>query len=272
MRPSQLSSIREFMARDHREDVDRLNGLLHSSGDAGLAREVPPIPFTGDIDSVEKGNCICLIGINPLWSAKQVKHVQEYRPAERMISRFRAGDERAYGEYIESRLKYFDYEYANWGHFVKSGYGYPELAFPDEDMRSVWKKHAYAMDIVPYFSRNAGSLDKKKVVKHVKNDDPALENHQRIIKDVISATCPKIIHLNGSHGMHAFEKLLKPRLELQEKFKKYKLKFGHVGIEGLRAEVLAHNQFAPGAFTPNPYDKYWPLFIEAWRKWNLENS
>jgi len=278
MRPSQLSSIREFMARDHREDVDRLNGLLHSSGDAGLAREVPPIPFTGDIDSVEKGNCICLIGINPLWSAKQVKHVQEYRPAERMISRFRAGDERAYGEYIESRLRYFDYEYANWGHFDKSGYGYPELAFPDEDMRSVWKKHAYAMDIVPYFSRDAGRLDKKKIVKHAKTDDsgrlvspsqpdPALENHQRIIREVITETRPKIIHLNGSHGMYAFEKILQPKLELQEEFSQYKLKFGHVVIEGFRTKVIAHNQFARGAWTPNPPEKYWPQFIEEWREW-----
>ena len=279
MRPSQLPSIREFMSRDHREDVDRLNGLLHSSGDAGLAREVPPIPFTGDIDSVEKGNCICLIGINPLWSAKEVKHIQEYRPAERMISRFRSGQERAYGEYIESRLRYFDYEYANWGHFDKSGYGYPDLGFPDEDMRSVWDRKAFAMDIVPYFSRDAGRLDKKKIVKHAKSDpikhtkpDPALENHQRIMKEVIMETQPKIIHLNGSHGMYAFEKIFQPELKLQEEFRQYKLKFGHVEIGGHETEVIAHNQFAPGRFTPNPYGKYWPLFIDTWRKWRGEND
>ena len=267
MRPSQLPSIREFMARDHREDVDRLNGLLHSSGDAGLAREVPPIPFTGDIDSVEKGNCICLIGINPLWSAKQVKHEQEYRPAERMISRFRAGDERAYGEYIESRLRYFDYEYANWGHFDKSGYGYPGLGFSNEDMRSVWNRHAFAMDIVPYFSRDAGRLDKKKIANN--KSDPALARHQQILQEVIKATQPKIIHLNGSHGMYAFEKIFQPELELQEEFSQYKLKFGHVVIEGFQTKIIAHNQFAPGRFTPNPYDKYWPMFIDLWEKENL---
>jgi hypothetical protein len=72
--------------------------------------------------------------------------------------------------------------------------------------------------------------------------------------------------------MHAFEKLLKPRLELQEKFEKYKLKFGHVEIEGIQTKVFAHNQFAWGEWTPNPPEKYWPLFVEAWRKWNLENS
>ena len=268
MRPSQLPSIREFMARDHREDVDRLNKLLHSSGDAGLAREVPPIPFTGDIDSVEKGNCICLIGINPLWSAKQDKHVQEYRPAERMISRFRVGDERAYGEYIESRLRYFEYDYANWGHFDKPARGYPELCFPNENKRSVWKKHAFAMDIVPYFSRNTRSLDGKKVAKFAKTDR-ALKNYQRVIKDIISATRPKIIHLNGSHGMHAFEKLLEPRLDLQEGFDKYKLNFGDVEIGGIQTKIFAHNQY--GRWPSNPKVGDWPLFIEAWRSWYGDN-
>ena len=268
MRPSQLPSIREFMARDHREDVDRLNGLLHSSGEAGLAREGPPIPFTGDIDSMEKGNCICLIGINPLWSAKQVKHQQEYRPAERMISRFRAGDEQAYGEYIESRLRYFDYEYANWGHFDKAGYGYPGLGFPKENMRTIWNKHAFAMDIVPYFSRDAGRLDKRKIVDNT--DDASLENHQRILRQLITKIQPNVIHLNGSHGMYSFEKIFNPSLELQEEFKQYKLKFGYVEIDGFETKVIAHNQFAPGRFTPNPYDKYWPLFTRSWEKWRRE--
>ena len=267
MRTSQLPSIREFMARDHREDVDRLNGLLHSSGDAGLAREVPPIPFTGDIDSVEKGNCICLIGINPLWSAKQVKHEQEYRPAERMISRFRAGDEQAYGEYIESRLRYFEYDYANWVHFEKSSHGYPELAFPNEDMRSVWKRHAFAMDIVPYFSRNAVNLDRKKVADHAVTD-PAQENHQRIMREIISMIQPKIIHLNGSHARRAFERYYcEDELELRKEFARYKLKFGHTEIGGIQTKVFAHNQFAWGGSTPHPPKKYWPLFIESWRKW-----
>jgi hypothetical protein len=134
------------------------------------------------------------------------------------------------------------------------------------------------MDIVPYFSRDAGRLDKKKIVKHAKTDDsgrlvspslpdPALENHQRIIREVITETRPKIIHLNGSHGMYAFEKILQPKLELQEEFSQYKLKFGHVVIEGFETKIIAHNQFAPGRFTPNPYDKYWPMFIESWEKW-----
>ncbi len=262
------------MSRDHREDVDRLNGILHSSGDAGLAREVPPIPFTGDIDSVERGNCICLIGINPLWSAKQDKHVQEYEPAERMISRFRSGDERAFTEYIDSRLRYFGYEYANWGHFKKSSQGYPGLGFPEHDVRSVWNRNAFAMDILPYFSRDAKRLDKKKIVKHIRTDDsgrpvsfdPALENYQRVMREVITETRPNIIHLNGSHGMYAFEEIFQPELELQDEFSKYKLKFGHVVIDGFRTKVIAHNQFAPGAWTPNPPEKYWPLFIGSWRR------
>tara|TARA_B100000519_G_scaffold200783_1_gene214730 strand:+ start:165 stop:971 length:807 start_codon:yes stop_codon:yes gene_type:complete len=265
MRPSQLPSIREFMLRDYRTDVERLNSLLHNSGDAGLAREVPPIPFTGDIDSVEKGNCICLIGINPLWSAKQVKHEQEYYPAADMINRFRDGEDTAYDEYIQSRLRYFEFEYANWGHFDKSGFGYPGLCFPNEDMRTVWKKNAFAMDIIPYFSRNAGRLNKMKIIENI--SDPAIDNHQRIVKDIIIHMQPKIIHLNGSHGMFLFEKLFNPQLHLQDDYKRYKLKFGRVVIDGFETSVITHNQFAPGRFTPNPYYKYWPKFIELWNRW-----
>jgi hypothetical protein len=55
MRPSQLPEIRELMSRDYRTDVRRLNELLNSRGDAGL-QEVPPVPFTGDIDSMGRGN------------------------------------------------------------------------------------------------------------------------------------------------------------------------------------------------------------------------
>ena len=55
--------------------------------------------------------------------------------------------------------------------------------------------------------------------------------------------------------------------ELQEEFKQYKLKFGYVEIDGFETKVIAHNQFAPGRFTPNPYDKYWPLFTRSWEKW-----
>ncbi len=234
-----------------------------------MAREVPPIPFTGDIDSMERGNCICLIGINPLWSAKQEKHVQEYRPAEGMISRFRDGDEQAYGEYIESRLRYFEYSYANWGHFKKSSLGYPSLGFAEQNMYSVWERNAFAMDIVPYFSRDAGRLDKRRIVGQAKSD-PALENHQRILEDAIAEIRPKLLHINGSHGMYAFEHILEPELELQEDFGKYKLKFGHVEIGGHETQVIAHHQFAPGRSTPYPPAKYWPLFIESWRRWLAE--
>ena len=269
MRPSQLPSIRELMSRDHREDVDRLNVLLSGSGDAKLARDVPPALFTGDIDSVERGNCICLIGINPGLSDKPEKHEQEYIPAERMISRFRSGDESAYSEYIDSRLGYFDRPYANWRHFDKSGRGYPGLAFPGQDKRSVWKGNAFAMDIVPYFSRDARSLDSRRVAESTRTD-PSMENHLRAMKEIISMTRPKIIHLNGSHGTHTFERILSPEFELQEKFSDYKLKFGFVDIGGRSIKVIAHNQFA--SWQNNPNKEHWPMFIEEWRRWCSENE
>ena len=104
-----------------------------------------------------------------------------------------------------------------------------------------------------------------KIIENI--SDPAIDNHQRIVKDIIIHMQPKIIHLNGSHGMFLFEKLFNPQLHLQYDYKRYKLKFGRVVIDGFETSVITHNQFAPGRFTPNPYYKYWPKFIELWNRW-----
>ena len=106
MRPSQLPEIRELMSRDYRADVRRLNELLNIRGDAGL-EEIPPIPFTGDIDSMERGNCICLIGINPQFPRREKPHRLEIGPTKETIARFHRGEEGAYQEFTDSRLGYF---------------------------------------------------------------------------------------------------------------------------------------------------------------------
>jgi len=263
MRPSQLPSIREFMSRDYREDIQRLNQILHSSGDAGLVNKVPPIPFTGDIDSVEKGNCVCLIGINPLWSVKETKHVQEYLPAARMIESFFRGNEDAYVEYIKSRLNYFQQDYANTGHFNKPAMGYP-LLYPELSNDDIWGRRAFAMDIIPYFSTNANKLNKKKIFDASKND-PAILSHQNMMKEIIIETNPSLLHLNGSHAIAIFEKLEyceKPLVKLGELGRKYGLRSGYANIGDLKIKVLAHNQFAYGSSKTSD----WPEFIRLWNE------
>ena len=82
------SLIFDFMKRNHIDDSRRLNQILSSSNDAGLVHKMPPIPFTGNIESMEKGNCVCLLGINPLWPAPGKKaHDMELKPAINMIKK-----------------------------------------------------------------------------------------------------------------------------------------------------------------------------------------
>jgi hypothetical protein len=268
MRPSQLPSIREFMSRDHHEDVDRLNETLHSSGDAGLVSEMPPIPFTGNIDVIEKGNCVCLIGINPLWAASERSHIDEYQPAMELIEKFHVGDELAFQDYINSRLNYFKADYARFGHYDKPTMGYPLLFFPDETTRSVWNNHAFAMDIVPYFSRNAGKLDRRRIIQEA-NSDPAILSHHAMIEDIIREVKPSVIHLNGSHAIEVFEKLgwtEEPLERLGELGRKYGLRAGFSTIGDMKIKILAHNQFGFGRSLPTK--KHWPDIVTAWNEWN----
>ena len=261
------SSLMQFMLRDHEADTDRLNRILSSSGDAGLVRRMPPIPFTGDIESMQQGGCACLLGINPLWPAPgKPAHETELRPAMRLIKRLRAGDRSAFAEYMRTRMTYFSSGIANWGHFDKVGHGYAEHFFTSEDKRSVWDTHAFAMDVVPYFSRDATSLDRGRIVEQA-SSDPALRHHQRILASVIAETRPSVLHLNGSHAIQVVEALYCDiPLERQgELGSQYGLRFGEARIGGTPVRVFAHNQFGFGRY--NPSKKHWPAFARAWDEW-----
>lgn len=255
------------MLRDYVADTDRLNQILSSSGDAGLVRHMPPIPFTGNIGSMQKGDCVCLLGINPLWPAPgKPAHETELRPAMRIVRRLRAGDQSAFLEYMRTRMTYFSSGIANWGHFDKVGHGYSEHFFDSEDKRSVWEAHAFAMDIVPYFSRDATSLDRRRIVEQA-SSDPALQHHQHILGAMIAETRPSMLHLNGSHAIQVVEALYcdNPLEKQGELGSQYGLRFGEARIGGKLVRVFAHNQFGYGRY--NPSKKHWPSFAAAWRDW-----
>ncbi len=267
MNPHLRSLVFDFMNRDHLEDSKRLNQKLSSSNDAGLVNKMPPIPFTGNIDSMEKGNCVCLLGINPLWpAAGKPAHEIELKPAIDMIRKLHLGDKKSFGDYIVTRLSYFESGIANWGHFDKVGIGYSQHFFDGVDKRSVWNKNAFAMDVIPYFSRDATSLDRKRIVEHVTKDE-ALIQHQKILSSIISHTEPSILHLNGSHAIQVVEKLYcdKPLSRQGTLGSQFGLRFGEAIINETKVKVFAHNQFGYGRY--NPTKKHWPEFARLWQSW-----
>ena len=266
------SLIFDFMNRNHLKDSLRLNEKLSPSNDAGLVGEMPPIPFTGDIDAMEKGNCVCLLGINPLWPAPgKPAHEVELKPAIDLIRRMHLGEKQAFDDYLESRLSYFHSGIANWTHFDKVGVGYSQFFFEGVDKRDVWRKNAFSMDVVPYFSRDATSLDRNRIVEQV-SKDVSLVQHQEIISSIISETRPSILHLNGSHAIKVVEKLycenpLKRQGVLGERFG---LRFGEAVFNDTKVKVFAHNQFGYGRY--NPAKKHWPEFAKLWQNWVDKNN
>ena len=265
MRPSQLPEIRELMSRDYRADVRRLNELLNGRGDAGL-QEVPPVPFTGDIDSMGRGNCICLIGINPHFPAlSRDAHEDEIAPTKEMIARFRNGEEGAYQEFTDSRLGYFKGKMANWVHYENLGRGYAENFFPDEDYRSVCDTNAFATDILPYWSTDTVKISQSKLKDNI-DEDQSLILHQRMLSRMIEAIGPGMVHVNGISAGRLVDKLYcrqNPLKKWGDLGEEHNLMFGHASFGSARVPVMTHNQFGQWG----PKARHWPEFAAAWREW-----
>lgn len=266
MKPSEIPEIRKFMSRDYKSDVDRLNEILNSRGNAGL-QQVPPIPFTGDIDSMESGNCIFLIGINPHFPAiSRDAHVNEIVPTKQMIQRFHSGHEESYQEFIDSRLNYFRGVMANWVHYGVMGRGYAENFFPQQNEKSVWEKNVFAADILPYWSADTGSISLSKLAKNI-NKDPSLILHQKMLAKIIEKIKPSVIHVNGISAGRLVDKLYchdDPLESWGALGEEYNLMFGKASFGNFNVPVMTHNQFGQWG----PKARHWPKFAAAWKQWS----
>ena len=260
-------AVYDFMSRDHEDDVDSLNRALSKKGDAGLVRHMPPIPFTGDVYSMKPNDCILLLGINPLWPApNKIAHKSELEPAMKMIRRFQSGDKQSFDKYFNSRINYFQTDYANWGHFNKTGFGYSEFFYPKESLSSVWNKHAIAVDVIPYFSKDTSSIESNRIEEAVRTN-PALLAHQKILEQIIQLIRPSMIHLNGAPAIQVVEDLYcKKKMDrIGPLGKQFNLRFGEATVGNQTIEVFAHNQFA--SWAANPSKKHWPRMYDEWNQW-----
>ena len=55
----------DLMARDHFQDVNRLDKTLGKQESATLSNLVPPNPYVGNPSNLIPGDCVALLGINP---------------------------------------------------------------------------------------------------------------------------------------------------------------------------------------------------------------
>ena len=197
----------ELMMRDHVEDVRRLNSKLGHGNSAELSEDVPPNPFVGDPSSLERGNCIAIMGINPALDREMKPRFVKNEiliplscKEDFLISR----DIISFNRWIKKIRNYYFSDAYNGKYFTTIGKKLGATWFidqatsdPDLEMaKTILHNNTVKFDSIPYYSINADSLSSEKVAEHMETD-PALKCHIRCIEALIEETRPKKLLVNG---------------------------------------------------------------------------
>lgn len=196
-----LEAVTDFLSRDWRADVERLNPQLANDGiSANLVDEIPPTPWAGDPNAKSIGNCAIVIGINPKWKGWDSRWAEvEYSPSLKLIDRFvKDGDQSALDDYLDMRANYFHSDQYYGQHFTAYGNRLAESFRPDliGKPRELWHQWAMIMDVVPWFSvKNQMS---PAAVSAAITHDPALLSYHRIIHQLVLDLRPSVLIVNGT--------------------------------------------------------------------------
>lgn len=153
------TAVRRFLRRDWQADVSRLNREFARAGasSAGFV-DAPPSVLTGSPYALVPGSCIGIIGLNPMW------HANALAEAARTAAELRNG--RIDG-YERRRANYFadDSREYNWRHFTRLGNRIRNspLNVQAESARSVFRDHAFVMDLLPWWSVDIACIDAQKL-------------------------------------------------------------------------------------------------------------
>ena len=176
--------LKEFLRRDYREDVNRLNENLGHRGHAGFTDQVPPLPFAGDPFALEPGNCIALLGINPKWKEPkedvETKHDLNRQRLKSCIDLFCRGDDKQFDEFLTLRASeftegpYYGQYYTKLGNHLFREWFQGKVSTVKEGRaaaKEVFRRYVLKTDLLPWFSENTKKIDAKKLASA---DDPAL--------------------------------------------------------------------------------------------------
>ena len=254
-------AVREFMGRDYSLDVAELNQIIRKSGSpsAMLRPEMPPIPFTGDPWSKNRGDCTLLFSINPKWHPPGSKQYEkEFRQSIDLVDRFRTGERSAFEEFLILRTEYFSSGIAYGGHFTYLANRFRENWYDVED---VWSDHVLCMDCLPWFSDNTNDIDNGRLKDAYGTLSPLIA-YRKIIEEVVLLIRPSRIQINGKTARIAFEKIFNGSFEPHGRWGMYT---GRVTIAGVTVPVLAHNF---GAKQSGPNSKIdWSEMAAVWKSW-----
>ena len=207
----------ELMARNHFEDINRLDNLLGKDESATLSNIVPPNPYVGNPNQLIPGECVALIGINPKLDLDR-KGFQEFEiniPRRCQARYARTGDASSFEPWFEKLHRYYDKEYFVFenGKKVDPYYGPyftkignhigrswfdsppPEKGTTQLNARSVLDRHVVKLDAVPYYSIS-DKMDADNL-RDSMNTDPAMKAHKQLIDSIFQECKPRHLQVNG---------------------------------------------------------------------------
>ncbi len=207
----------KMMARDHSEDVNRLDKILGKKGSATLSNLVPPNPYVGNPSKLNPGECVALIGINPKLGLDRpgFKHFEVNIPLSCQTKFEETNDSTAFDPWFEKLHRYYDKQYFviedgkkvdpyYWRYFTKIGNHIgrawfnsppPEKGSTQPNAREVLGSHVLKLDAVPYYSfsdeMDSGNL------KEALLSDPAMRVYKQLIDCLFDECKPRHLQVNG---------------------------------------------------------------------------
>lgn len=195
----------DLMARDHVNDVNRLDAILGNQNSATLSNRVPPNPYVGNPSNLVPGDCAALIGINPRLDLDR-EGFQEFEikiPTTCQANYARTKDGAAFNTWFD-KLHNFYHSEAYYGryftklgnHIGRSWFSSPQPGEPAHvNARRVLSQHVLKIDAVPYYSVS-DEMSPEKVVDAMEND-PAMMTHRRLMEALFEECRPRHLQVNG---------------------------------------------------------------------------
>jgi hypothetical protein len=216
------AALREFHARDWREDVNLLNRQLARANapNAGL-QESPPSILTGDPFELKPNACILIIGINPSWPSSAKQQAVDVRPAEvfwgRGFDAYRSHRrtyfEEAAGPHGKTRNRDHRYNgrhFSKLGNFIAHALRVSERSWDaGPNARHLFRTRAAVFDLLPYWSKDAKQFDLSRIDASRQH---CVRDWYNVINAFIAQKRPKAIIVNNCGQRHLIETVLKCQL------------------------------------------------------------
>jgi hypothetical protein len=216
------TKLKEFLRRDYRQDIERLNESLGNGGDAGFTGKMAPVPFAGNPFALDPGNCIAVLGINPKWKDPQKDAESEHdlnrQKLKSCVDSFCAGDDKQFDEFLAARASdfsggsYYGPYFTKLGNHLFREWFHGKVSAVKEGQpaaKEVFRRYVLKTDLLPWFSVGTAKIGAKKLAS---SNDPALMAYYETLDVLFHALKPKWIQFNGSSMRDTIEVIVQTDL------------------------------------------------------------